>query len=53
MEGAGSQTKEAPKTERENCICYKKEQAQLETGKFQIPLIISLGFFCQVCIQDP
>lgn len=46
MAGARSHRKEKKKSRN-------REQFQFETAKFQLRLISSLGFFCQVCIQDP
>lgn len=47
--GAGNQTKEAQERKRKKkCICQNKEQAQLETAKFQLGLITSPGLFCQL-----
>lgn len=44
----GGKEAEKRKKKRRN-----REQFQFETAKFQLRLISSLGFFCQVCIQDP
>lgn len=42
----------AQKRKKKSSICWNREQFQLEIAKFQLKLISSLGFFCQVCIPD-